>query len=259
MARCLRSDAQRRNPYLKPTIQFWLGRNAHGQGLVYRADQYNPQIISNRGIEYEIGQMPDIEKATAFSYQQSGHTFYVLSFPESMRTYVYDASIQDPELAWHVRETYAQGRDRANCHVFAFRKAPGRRLCVKSGLGVVRHHIHGRRFADLLGAYNAAHRAGLQARHFRSLTINMERGVGLVSGHGSDPSIIWIGQMTADIHGAASARRAWARLAHSSRRSHSTDWDAAVTGYSGSRVAVRSKPLSSGRILTQRQEITDGN
>ena len=168
---------------------FWLGRNAHGQGLVYRADQYNPQIISNRGIEYEIGQMPDIEKATAFSYQQSGHTFYVLSFPESMRTYVYDASIQDPELAWHVRETYAQGRDRANCHVFAF----GKHLVgdyasnqvwelsdttyTDGGLPICWERTTPRIVQDYKRVM------------FRSLTINMERGVGLVSGHGSDPSI----------------------------------------------------------------------
>ena len=31
---------------------FFLGRTSHGTGLVYKLNQYSPQIISNRGIEY---------------------------------------------------------------------------------------------------------------------------------------------------------------------------------------------------------------
>jgi hypothetical protein len=33
---------------------FFLGRTSHGKGLVYKLNQYTPQIISNRGIEYLI-------------------------------------------------------------------------------------------------------------------------------------------------------------------------------------------------------------
>ena len=42
--------------------------------------------------------------------------------PVGGKTFVYDASIQDPGKAWHVRETYGKDRDRSNCHVFAFNK-----------------------------------------------------------------------------------------------------------------------------------------
>ena len=101
---------------------FFLGRSSHGTGLVYKLNQYSPQIISNRGIEYTINSMTRIDDAFAYTYQKGGHSFYVLTFPTANKTLVYDASIQDPDLAWSVRETYGLGRDRASCYAFAFGK-----------------------------------------------------------------------------------------------------------------------------------------
>jgi hypothetical protein len=101
---------------------FFLGRNAYGHGLVYRLNQYVPQIVSNRGIEQMINTFARIDDAIAYAYQKNGHSFYVLTFPTANKTLVYDASIQDPDMAWSVRETYNLGRDRATCHTFAFNK-----------------------------------------------------------------------------------------------------------------------------------------
>ena len=101
---------------------FFLGRNVYGQGLVYRLNQYVPQIVSNRGIEQMINTFPRIDDAIAYAYQKNGHSFYVLTFPTANKTFVYDASIQDPDMAWSIRETYSLGRDRATCHTFAFNK-----------------------------------------------------------------------------------------------------------------------------------------
>ena len=63
-----------------------------------------------------------IDDAIAYAYQKNGHSFYVLIFPTANKTIVYDASIQDPDMAWSIRETYNLGRDRATCHTFAFNK-----------------------------------------------------------------------------------------------------------------------------------------
>ena len=101
---------------------FFLGRNVYGHGLVYRLNQYVPQIVSNRGIEQMINTFSRIDDAIAYAYQKNGHSFYVLTFPTANKTLVYDASIQDPDMAWSVRETYSLGRDRATCHAFAFNK-----------------------------------------------------------------------------------------------------------------------------------------
>ena len=166
---------------------FWLGRNSSGAGVIYRADQYNPQIISNRGIEYEISQLSRLDDAIAYTYQEAGHTFYVLTFPTDAKTFVYDASIGDAGKAWHIRETYLQGRDRGNCHVFAFNK----HLVGDYGSGQIWHQsldyfddgglpiVWERTSQRIISDY--------KRMFFRELIINMERGVGLEDG--SDPKV----------------------------------------------------------------------
>jgi hypothetical protein len=94
---------------------FWLGDN----NVVYRADGYTPIRVSNHGIEYQIGQTTT--DPVSFAYTWDGHDFYQLTFPGEL-TIVYDASIPDPNKAWHTRETYG----RADCvyqhHAFAYGK-----------------------------------------------------------------------------------------------------------------------------------------
>jgi hypothetical protein len=179
--------AARRSVALADNTIFWLGRNRSGAGVVYRADGYNPQIISNRGIEYEISRMSQIDDAIAYTYQDSGHTFYVLTFPVGGKTFVYDASVQDPGKAWHVRETYGKGRDRGNCHVFAFNKhlvgdfetgaiwELSRDVFSDGGLPIAWERTFPRIVSDFKRLF------------FRELTINIERGVGLTNGY--DPKI----------------------------------------------------------------------
>ena len=57
---------------------FWLGRDARGQGMVYRANGYTGQRISTHAVEWQIQQYSDISDAIGYTYQQDGHSFYVL-------------------------------------------------------------------------------------------------------------------------------------------------------------------------------------
>ena len=164
----------------------WLGRTRDGGGVVYRAGQYTPAIISNRGIESEIAGY-DLESATAFAYQQNGHVFYCLSFDE--KTYVYDASIADPDIAWHVRSTYNRGRDRASCHAYAF------------GVNLVGDNAGNQVMVldletyDDLGEPIVWERTGQRIISdskrvlFRQFVANIERGVGIESGQGIAPKM----------------------------------------------------------------------
>lgn len=100
---------------------FWLSANEAGQGMVMSAAGYQPQRISTYAIEYAISTYERIDDALGFSYQQEGHTFYVLTFPTAGVTWVYDLSTQQ----WHERafwelEQARYSRHRANCHAFAF-------------------------------------------------------------------------------------------------------------------------------------------
>lgn len=96
---------------------FWLGRDARGHGIVYRANGYTGQRISTHAVEWQIQQYTDFSDAIGYTYQQDGHAFYVLIFPSANTTWVYDVATQ----AWHERAGWDNGawtRHRSNCQVF---------------------------------------------------------------------------------------------------------------------------------------------
>jgi hypothetical protein len=95
---------------------FWLGKDARGQGIVYRSNGYNGIRVSTHAVEYAIAQYTYIQDAFAYTYQQEGHSFYVLIFPTANATWVYDVATQ----AWHERAGFVDGqftRHRSNCQM----------------------------------------------------------------------------------------------------------------------------------------------
>lgn len=94
---------------------FWLGSDARGRGIVYRANGYTGTRVSTHAVEWQIQQYGDLSDAIGYTYQQDGHAFYVLIFPSANTTWVYDAATQ----AWHERAGFVNGvftRHRSNCH-----------------------------------------------------------------------------------------------------------------------------------------------
>ena len=81
---------------------FWLGADARGQGMIFRAVGYTAQRISTHSIEWQIQNYKNMTDAVAYTYQQDGHSFYVISFPEADETWVFDAATG----AWHQRSSY---------------------------------------------------------------------------------------------------------------------------------------------------------
>lgn len=97
---------------------FWLGSDEQGSGIVWMASNYTPQRISNHAVEFAI-QGYDVSGATAYTYEQEGHFFYCLNFPEADTTWCYDLTTQ----MWHERcytdpNTGEQQRDLADCYGF---------------------------------------------------------------------------------------------------------------------------------------------
>lgn len=101
---------------------FWLGSNENGQGMVFRTNGYTPERISTHAIERAISQYATISDAIAYCYQTQGHSFYVLTFPNAEKTWVYDTTTS----LWHERNWRkndgSYGRHRSNCHMFFARK-----------------------------------------------------------------------------------------------------------------------------------------
>ncbi len=88
----------------------WLGANAKGHGIVYRADGYTPKRISTPSQEFILAQLSSIDvpirldSAIGFSYQEAGHEFYMLYVPgvsgtDYDTTLCYDVTMDQ----WHER------------------------------------------------------------------------------------------------------------------------------------------------------------
>ena len=84
---------------------FWLGAGTRGRGVVYRANGYAAQRVSNHAVEWQIQSYGDISNAVAYTYQQDGHFFYVLTFPTVGKTWVFDSSTN----SWHERAGFLDG------------------------------------------------------------------------------------------------------------------------------------------------------
>lgn len=101
---------------------FWIGNDERGDAMVWRMNGYQPVRTSTHALEEEMRRYPTISDAQGFSFQQSGHSFYVLTFPTAHKTWAYDASTQQwSELAYRTAANKLT-RSRDNCYVFYNRK-----------------------------------------------------------------------------------------------------------------------------------------
>jgi hypothetical protein len=171
---------------------FWLGKDARGQGIVYRANGYTGQRISTHAVEWQIQQYEDMSDAIGYTYQQDGHSFYVLIFPQADTTWVYDVATQ----AWHERAGFDNGdftRHRSNCQAFFqgdvlvgdYENANVYSFDLSdfSDNGSVQKWL--RSWRALPTSQNNLKRS---AQH--SLQLDLETGVGLNLGQGSDPQVM---------------------------------------------------------------------
>jgi hypothetical protein len=78
---------------------FWLGGDERGNGVAWRAQGYTPARVSNHAVEFAWQGYSTISDAVGYSYQDQGHSFWVLYFPTAQKTWVYDVATGQ----WHER------------------------------------------------------------------------------------------------------------------------------------------------------------
>lgn len=93
----------------------FLATDERGSALVVMANGQSLQKISTQALDYELSTYETVSDAIAFTYRDSGHEFYQLTFPTANKTWVFDISTQ----MWHERASLDQlgelNRHRANC------------------------------------------------------------------------------------------------------------------------------------------------
>ena len=171
---------------------YWLGKDARGQGMVFRAAGYMGQRISTHAIEWQLQEYPDLSDAVGYTYQQDGHSFYVLNFPTANTTWVFDVATG----AWHERASFENGqfnRHRGNCQMFF------------NSTNVVGDYENGKIYKFDLEVYSDDGQPQKWLRSWRALPtgannlartthhamqLDCETGVGLNVGQGSDPQVM---------------------------------------------------------------------
>jgi len=167
------------------SVIFMLAKTAEGGYRVIKASSETPQVISDRDIEWQIGRLTTKTDAEGFFYEHDGHRFYVLTFPAGKKTFVYD----DMNGMWHERQSEGS-RWRPSGYVFL----NGKHI-VGDYNSAVYYEIDHDTYTDAGEVITRIRRA--PALHddrkrlfFHRLELEIEGGVGLVTGQGSDPQIM---------------------------------------------------------------------
>lgn len=169
---------------------YWLGKDSEGHGIVYTAQGYQPQRISTHAVEQAIQSYGDISDASAYTYQDGGHFFYVLNFSSANTTWVFDSSTN----LWHERAYFTNGqfeRHRADNHMFAHNKHVvgdyqngkiyelSKTTYSDNGAAIVRRRVSPHVSADMDRVF------------YKQFQLDIETGVGIDgSGQGDDPQAI---------------------------------------------------------------------
>lgn len=170
---------------------YWLGSGRDGHGIVFKAEGYTPRRISNHALERAIAGYSTISDAVAYTYQIQGHSFYVLSFPTGNATWFYDAASEEWfEWIWRDPSDNSENRHRGGCCVFF----GGRHLVGDWETGDI-YSLEMDVYTDngdpiIRKRVTQSLSEDGRRLFFESLQIDMEVGVGLATGQGSDPQVM---------------------------------------------------------------------
>lgn len=200
----------------------WLGQDKKGTGIVYMANQYTPVRISTQAIEDEIQSYSTISDATSWTYQDGGHSFYVLNFPTANASWCYDIQTR----LWHERSYLNQGRydrHRAETHSFTF----GKHIVAdweNGNIYELSRDFHTDNGAPKKWMRRAPHISTDMVRQFfQSFQIDIEAGVGLDgTGQGTDPKVIlrW-----SDDGGHKWSNERWVSMGKIGHTKHRAKWE----------------------------------
>lgn len=170
----------------------WLAQTADGAGIVLQAAGYTPKRISTHAVEWAIQGYATISDAIGWTYQDQGHSFYVLTFPTAGTTWVFDAAT----ALWHQRgfwnATTAQyDAWRPQSHSYAF----GQHLVGDRATGAI-YTMNALTATEADGSgirrvRRAPHVSDAGEMLFHSgFQIDLEVGLGVTTGQGSDPQVM---------------------------------------------------------------------
>jgi hypothetical protein len=97
----------------------WLGGDERGANVVYVANGFTPQRVSDHALEYWMSQQANVTDAVGMGREDQGHYWYDIWFPTANATWTLDLD----NGQWHRRSSLVngvQGAHLGRCHVAAF-------------------------------------------------------------------------------------------------------------------------------------------
>ncbi len=166
-------------------IILWLATIDQGIGSVVKMQGGAPIVVTTKEIEFLWGQYSRIDDAVAYSYREEGIAFYVINFPSANKTWALDVD----NGVWHERSTNG-GRHIG--HKYVFFNNTHLVSDYKSGnFYIMDMDIYIDNGDSILRKIVSPHIGSDENRiTFRSLQVDMEEGVGLIQGQGSDPTLM---------------------------------------------------------------------
>jgi hypothetical protein len=155
----------------------------------YRLDGLTPVGVSTPALDAEWQNYSTVSDTFCFSYPWAGHKFVVVNFVTANKTFVYDVSTG----YWHERESWdingrSLGRWRANCHVSCYDKElVGDAYSGKLGYLSASTYEEFGTTTQALVTSPPIHDQDQKRLFVSRLQLDIEAGVGITSGQGSDP------------------------------------------------------------------------
>lgn len=153
--------------------------------VVYRLSGSNLARVSSAEVETSISEMSDPTDAEGFTISNDDSRYYVLTFPTAETTWVYDFSTG----LWAQWDSHLLGRWRAAWHMRL-----GNREVVGDYANGKLYKINSAAYDEDGGTFVSSHifpaihsEQRLPHNHFE---VDIQAGVGLVSGQGSDPIML---------------------------------------------------------------------
>jgi hypothetical protein len=184
------------SPTLVSGALMWIAATEHGQGAVVHAAGFVPTVVATFAIHAANDGYQTIADAIGDTYEDLGHTFYLLSYPRANVTLCYDATqnLNIPaEMRWTERGTWMSESARYEAwrplyHVFAFgehrmldrTQGTVYRLSNTSGVDVDDRPIRRMRRAAALSTEN-------RRTFVPELEVLHEPGLGVVDAADTDP------------------------------------------------------------------------
>jgi len=162
----------------------FLRKNRLGAVQVCTLSGYSAVPVSNPEMDYIFSRYEGVSNATAFAYMVSGHPFYQISFPSANESWVFDGLSRE----WHRAES-SGGRHRGEIQInfldssYVTDYENGKLYRFEDGI----YTDDGQAIARELVS---RHQSTGEYTFLSKLWIEMEGGVGLLTGQGSQPKLM---------------------------------------------------------------------